>query len=195
MPTKQYSDILQRIYDDPNYFYSILESNRNNLKSNISYEKSLRATNIVIKESMAPITKVDVVSQYVTCKCEDISKLALQKALYYIQGFNFAFYGEYIFPDDLEPSKEIGLTQNEKEVIDSVIKNLCCYSGKILKDISHIKAPWMEAEKNFPDTEDSDVSMSKEAIGNYFVSVMETFNMSGPTDINVYAKKMFRKVS
>ena len=33
VPTKQYSDILQRIYDEPNYFLELLEKNRDKLKS------------------------------------------------------------------------------------------------------------------------------------------------------------------
>ncbi len=195
MPTKQYSDILQKIYDDPNYYYSILESKRDNLKSNISYEKSLRATNTVIKESMRPITKIDIVSEYVKTKCEDISPLALKKALYYIQGFCYAFNGEYIFPDNLEPCKEVGLSQSEKEVIDSVIKNLCCYSGIILKDFTRLEEPWLEAKKDLPDTEESDITISRESIGKYFVSVKEIFKMTGPSDIKVYARKMFRKIN
>src|SRR5690606_18232950 len=42
MPTKQYSDILQKIYDDPAYYKELLEKNKDNLKSLQAYEKSKR---------------------------------------------------------------------------------------------------------------------------------------------------------
>lgn len=35
-------------------------------------------------------------------KCEDITPLVLQKALYYDQGFYYAFEGQFIFNEDCE---------------------------------------------------------------------------------------------
>ena len=40
MPTKQYSEILTRIYEDPSYYAELLEAGKVNLKSQVSYEKS-----------------------------------------------------------------------------------------------------------------------------------------------------------
>ena len=34
--------------------------------------------------------------------CGDITPLMLQKALYYVQGFYYAFYGTFLFPEDCE---------------------------------------------------------------------------------------------
>ena len=43
VPTKQYSDILQKIYADPEYYCKILEENKGNLKTESAYKKSRKA--------------------------------------------------------------------------------------------------------------------------------------------------------
>lgn len=39
MPTKQYSDTLQKVYNEPDFYLSILEENKVNLKSLLAYER------------------------------------------------------------------------------------------------------------------------------------------------------------
>ncbi|MEG2290537.1 MAG: hypothetical protein RSA29_15840 [Clostridium sp.] len=67
MPTKQYSDILKRIYEDPIYYLSVLEDNKDRLKSMISYEKS-KATTMNFMENNEKLnpTKIDSV---INCSC------------------------------------------------------------------------------------------------------------------------------
>jgi len=85
MPTKQYSVILEKIYEDPNYYLSILESNKEKLKSISAYEKSKIATQRILGIEQTSVTeKIDVVINYLLCRCEDITPLALQKLLYYV---------------------------------------------------------------------------------------------------------------
>ena len=43
VPSKQYSDVLKQIHDDPHFYLSLLEKNKNNLKSLKAYEKSRKA--------------------------------------------------------------------------------------------------------------------------------------------------------
>lgn len=113
IPSKQYSDTLQRIYNDPEYYLQLLISNKNNLKSALSYEKSYKATQeLLLKSNNASKSndhisadssrKINDVIQYLLVKCEDITPLALQKSLYYIQGFHFAFYKSFLFTDDCQ---------------------------------------------------------------------------------------------
>ena len=45
MPSKQYSDILRRLYNEPLYYNELLQNNKDRMKSNSSYEKS----NIAVK--------------------------------------------------------------------------------------------------------------------------------------------------
>lgn len=102
MPSKPYSDLLKRIYDEPEYYLTILESNKEKLTSQLAYEKSKRITNELVNASYESINKMDIVVHYLIFKCEDITPLALQKALYYVQGFYFAFMDEYLFDADCE---------------------------------------------------------------------------------------------
>lgn len=52
MPTKQYSDILQKIYDEPKYYKDLLEKNKDNLKSSQAYEKSKRKVQELLGEKI-----------------------------------------------------------------------------------------------------------------------------------------------
>ncbi|MFW0894305.1 type II TA system antitoxin MqsA family protein [Gardnerella sp. Marseille-Q9181] len=256
IPSKQYSDILLRIYNDPKYYLQLLISNKDNLKSALSYGKSYKATQKLINESQnnsANINfnsnkssdKINNVIQYLLIKCEDITPLALQKSLYYIQGFHFAFYKSFIFTDDCQawvhgpvykdvylrykdytftpidsPTTEISgiktsekladyryaqksditrltaeltttLSATERAVCDSVIDNLCCYSGKELERFTHHEEPWILTRGNLKTNDSSNKIISKNIIGEYFTKIKEKYNMINPDDIRQYAKNMF----
>jgi len=222
MPTQQYSAILQKIYDVPAYYLKILEDRKANLKSQLAYEKSKIATEVLLGNSQVPeIAKIDVVVDYLLCKCEDITPLALQKLLYYIQGFYYAFMGQFIFEEKCEAwvhgpvfrnvydkykeyrfdpiqcsktTESLDLTVYEKAIIDSVIKNLSCYSGKILEGITHAETPWLLTRGDLPASLATDRKIDKQLIGDYFRTVKDKNNMLNPSDIGVYSKKMFEQI-
>jgi putative zinc finger/helix-turn-helix YgiT family protein len=52
MPTKQYSNILKNIHDDPEIYSKILEENKENLKSKIAYKKSRKKVEKIIQSSI-----------------------------------------------------------------------------------------------------------------------------------------------
>ncbi len=222
MPSKQYSDILERIYDDPDFYCTLLETNKNNLKSPTAYEKSKRVTEKLLGTKNISLTKIDIAIDYLLCKCEDITPLALQKALYYIQGFYYAFRDEYIFIEDCEAwahgpvypeiyhkyssyrfdpieggetCDESTLTIYEKTIIDSVIKNLCCYSGKTLEGFTHSEEPWLKTRGDIPVNVASNRTIHKKEIGEYFKAVKARFEMINPADIEIYSTKMFEQIS
>lgn len=222
MPTKQYSDILQRIYDEPNYYLTVLEENKGNLKSQTAYAKSKRTTEALLGKSVKAVSKVDEVIDYLLYKCEDITPLALQKALYYIQGFYHAFVEGFLFAEDceawvhgpvyreiynryssyqfdpIEINDEFDVsvfTDSEKAVIDSVIQNFCCYSGKVLERFTHSETPWLKTRGNLPADAHSDRIISKELIGDFFSAVKEKYNMLTPNDVEAYAHRLFERIS
>jgi putative zinc finger/helix-turn-helix YgiT family protein len=222
MPSKQYSDILQQIYNEPAFYDSILETNKNKLKSLSAYEKSKRVTEKLLGANNIPLAKIDVVIEYLLCICEDITPLALQKVLYYIQGFYYAFMDEFIFEEDCEAwahgpvfpniyhryssyrfdpidgsvtCDEPVLTIYEKTIIDSIIKNLCCYSGKILERFTHSEMPWLITRGDLPVSASSNRIIHKKELGKYFKVVKERFNMINPTDIENYSTKMFEQIN
>jgi hypothetical protein len=119
--------------------------------------------------------------KYLLLQCDDITPLALQKAIYYIQGFYYAFMNSFLFTDA------------EKAVIDSVIQNFCCYSSKILEKFTHSKTPWLKTRGKFPADVPSNRTITKETIGDYFTAVKHKYNMLTPNDIENYAQIMFSR--
>lgn len=219
LPTKQYSDILARIYRDPSFYSELLESNRGSLKSSLSYEKSRRAVDGLLAGPRAG-SKIGDVIRYLLSRCEDITPLALQKALYYIQGFYYAFYKTFLFGEDcqawvhgpvyrdiyvqyrdyrFDPIERplsfdgAGFSPREKAVYDSVIRNICCYSGKTLERFTHHEEPWLAARGQLPVNVSSDRVIEKASIGRYFEEVRAKYRMTDPDDIKEYAQDMFRQ--
>lgn len=221
MPTQQYSAILKKIYDDSNYYFSILKTNKEKLKSELTYEKSRQATLALIGSYQIENTdKINVVVNYLLCKCEDITPLALQKLLYYVQGFYHAFMYAFIFDEDCEAwvhgpvyrdiyfkyreyrfdpinsydLNNFNLSVSEKAIIDSVIKNLSCYSGKILEAFTHSETPWLATREDLPASASTGIKIDKKLIGDYFTAVKEKNDMLNPLDIGVYSRKMFAQI-
>lgn len=221
IPTRQYSDILQRIYNEPQFYSELLEANKANLKSQRTYEKTRRAVDALLSVDAPSNSKINTVIQYLLYQCEDITPLALQKALYYIQGFHFAFYRTFLFPEDcqawthgpvyrdiyfryrdyrFDPIEKTTtfdtsvFSASEKAICDSVINNLCCYSGKILERFTHNEAPWLTTRGDLPDSAPSDRIIEKSVIGAYFDAVKAKYNMVNPRDIKDYAQDMFHQI-
>ena len=221
MPTKQYSEILTKISNDPAYYAELLEAGKGNLKSNTTYEKSRRAVDALLSVPAVSDSKIDTAIRYLLNQCEDITQLALQKALYYIQGFYYAFYRTFLFYEDCEawvhgpvyrnvysqyrdyrfdpisekpPFDVSALTVTEKAVFDSVADNLCCYSGKVLERFTHNELPWLDARGDLPVSAHSERIIPKDSIGQYFTLVKAKYNMINPNDIRTYAQDMFRSV-
>ena len=221
MPTKQYSEMLERVYNEPSYYESILEKNKGNLKSLSAYEKSKRKVEELLGERHVAESKLDLIIHYILHQCEDITPLALQKALYYIQGFYHAFEGDFIIEenceawlhgpvfrnvynryssyrfDPIERVEEFDIsvfTTAEKTIIDSVIKNFCCYSGKTLEAFTHMEEPWLRTRGGLPAQSHSDRIIEKELIGQYFKALKDKYNMLTPSDIECYSVERFEQI-
>lgn len=221
MPTQQYSGALQKIYDDPAYYLEILEDKKEAIKP-LAYEKSKEATLKLLGNYPTSSThKIDDVVDYLLCRCEDITPLALQKLLYYVQGFYYAFMDQFVFEENCEAwihgpvfrkvydqykeyrfdpiqcSKAAdfeSITVYEKAVIDSVIKYLSCYSGKTLEAFTHAENPWLFTRGDLPATVAADRIIEKKLIGDYFKAVKENNKMLTPSDIGLYSDKMFHQI-
>ena len=223
IPTRQYSDVLTKIYEEPKYYAELLEAGKANLRTQASYEKSRKAVDELLSgSSEKDKSKLNIAIRYLLSKCEDITPLALQKALYYIQGFYYAFNNTFIFSenceawvhgpvyrdiyfryrdyrfdsisdDENENFDDSILTDSEKAIFDGVINNLCCYSGKVLESFTHKETPWIDARGDISPLRPSVQFISKESIGEYFTAVKEKYNMTKPSDIKLYAVDMFEK--
>lgn len=221
MPTRQYSDMLFRIYREPQFYAELLEANKANLPSQHAYEKSRRAVDALLSLDNQTDSKINTVIQYLLSQCEDITPLALQKALYYIQGFYYAFYKSFLFAEDcqawvhgpvyrdiyfryrdyrFDPIERTSsfdsevFSAGEKAIYDSVINNICCYSGKVLERFTHNETPWLVTRGALPLSEPSDRTIEKAVIGAYFDEVKAKYSMVNPSDIIAYSQDMFRQL-
>lgn len=116
-------------------------------------------------------SKIDTVIRYLLCQCEGITPLALQKALYYIQGFYFAFYKIFLFPEDCQAW-----------VYVPVYKNIY---------FSYRDYQFDPIEKTDAFDESVFSSGEKSLIGDYFNTVKTKYNMIRPGDMKGYAQDMF----
>lgn len=117
---------------------------------------------------------------------EFLTKLKLQKLLYYAQGFYFAFNNKKLFRDKIihmpygpavktllddlkdrhnEPIKTLGVsignfTNDVTAILNLVYKNLGQYSAYKLVEMTHSEDPWLNTEQG------QEISVAE--IGDYF---------------------------
>jgi len=225
IPTKQYSDRLHEILNNSNIMESILESNRASLVD-AAYKKCKEA---IEKIKVAEFTdlflenKIDSVTKYLLLNSFEITPLALQKLLYYAQGFNKVFNGKFLFRDDCQAwahgpvyseiyhryknfgynpidiavsydESEFNISNSEKEVLDTVIRNFGCYSGKILERMTHSEYPWLATRNGLNDDTPSNETIEKNLIDHYFEQIKQKYNMLSTSDVRDYSKDLFEKL-
>lgn len=212
---------MSRLYENPRYYSDLLEVGRKNLKSQAAYRKSRNAVDSLLGVSGSSRSEINVAAKYLLSRCEDITPLSLQKALYYSQGFFYAFYGRFLFKEDCEawvhgpvyqevyhryadyrfdPIGKVAsfdasiLTASEQAVFDAVIDSFCCYSGKVLERFTHSEMPWIESRGDLPSSSPSENIIPRESIGSYFAKVKAKYGMVKPDDIQSYAEDMFKNL-
>lgn len=169
MITSSHSDILKKIYINPDYYSIVLQTNKGRINP-VDYNKSRQAVKMVLNKDVTE-EKIDAVIKHILIRCEDITPSAIQKLLYYVQGFYYMFTDNYIFKEDCEAevygpvyvsvqeryekfgceiinndilSKgNLSLEDIERNVVESILKFYGCYSGKILEQMTKNEAPWM----------------------------------------------------
>ena len=221
MPTKEYSEKLKQVHSDPAYYLTMLESGKENLKSEKAYEKSKAATESLLRIPVSQLSVLELVVEYLISQCQDITHLSLQKALYYVQGFYYAFFGNFLFVEDceawvhgpvyrdiykrysgycydqidrLEEPDVSSMPAEEKAMLDSIARHICCYSGKTLEAFTHVETPWMSTRGDLPTQASTNKVIPKQIIGEYFTSVKEKYRMLTPANIKDYTQDMFSKI-
>ena len=212
LPTKQYSDVLQMLYDNPLHFRAILEESKNSINK-AAYQKSRLAIQKLLSVDPAPIMKV---AGYLQQKKNDLSSYRLQKLLYYIQGVSATFRPEPIFLDPCEAWENgpvyrevfhkfrnnaiddiLGdlLTDDEKESINCVLECFGRYDGDTLVLFTHNETPWLKARSNLPADAPSNNIIPLESIVEYFSKVRDDYKMTSIMDMKQYAQHMFQHVT
>ncbi len=95
VPSKKYSDILKRALYDGEFMKTMLIMNRETI-GELAYNKAMMAIDDEEK-NYGVVNKIEIVTQYILNKNEEITPLSLQKQLYFVQGFYMALYKEVLF--------------------------------------------------------------------------------------------------
>lgn len=219
IPKADYSAKLRRIAAEPDYFLSLLKGASDILKP-VAYDKSMRATEEAIKGG---VDKESLAADYLLSKNDEITPLALQKLLYYVQGFSYAFTGNFMFKGDceswvhgpvyrdiynkyqdfgrepivLEKSYDFShyFTSQEMQLLDSIVKHLGVYNGKVLEKFTHEESPWLLARGDLKEDEPSANIIEKETIADFFTKVKEKYNMLTVDDLSAYINVRFANLS
>lgn len=223
IPSKVYSEQLYKILNDNEYMDTLIEKNKhliterayNNIKNVVSKLNEIKIENCIQ-------TEIEIIAEYIIAIGKEITPLALQKILYYAQGFYKAFFGKFLFEDDCqawvhgpvyvniyEKYKEFksanifidvdydieDIIEDEKrEILDAVIKYFGYYNGKALEKMSHFETPWINARKGLLPIENSNNIISKNDIKEYFEKVKNKYDMLNILDIKKYSDDQFRRV-
>lgn len=222
IPSKSYSNFLKKVLEDTNFMKELLEQNRERVTKHAYSECKRAIEEISTVTELQTENKIDSVVKYILKYSADITPLALQKLLYYAQSFYKVFNGEFLFDKDCEawlhgpvykdiyykykdygydPIKtghinyeNIQLCELEKEVLESIIKNFGCYSGKVLEKMTHKEKPWRWTRKGLNDDENSNRIIKKELIEEYFTEIKSKYHMLNVSDIKDYSQEHFDKL-
>ncbi len=223
VPSKIYSEQLYKILNNHEYMSRLIDENKNliteraynNVKDAISELKKRTFENSIN-------TDIDMIAEYIIVIGKEITPLALQKILYYAQGFYKAFFGKFLFEDDCqawvhgpvyvniyEKYKEFKsanicididydiedtIVDEKREILNAIIKYFGYYNGKALEKMSHYETPWINARKGLLPTENSNNIMNKEDIKEYFEKVKNKYDMLNILDIKKYSDDQFRRI-
>jgi len=98
VPSKEYSDIIRRALEDPTYYKALLEKNKSKLNDN-AYRKATVASNQLCQITDLSDTILATIS-YIFLRLEEVTPLALQKLLYFIQAHYLVKYDKSLFSED-----------------------------------------------------------------------------------------------
>ena len=191
VPSKEYSDIMLHALASASYMKELLDQNREKI-GETAYKKAYTAATQLENLYVAVPVELLAVIAYIFSALHEVTPLTLQKLLYYIQGNYAAIYDKPLFDAPFVPLKEsaLPLTPEAKEVVDRVLDTFGMYSGKVLENITHKEAPWLDARKGFLPDETSHAEISLDAMKDYFKKVDEKYNIRTEDGLRKYIGKM-----
>lgn len=209
VPTCKNSKILKSILYSPSDYYSILQMNKNNIKE-VAFNKSEKATKKLL-DIKTDDSIIEDAAKYIVNNAE-ITNLALQKILYYVQMFYMAIYKNYAFNSScnaweygpvfgsiyykykkfgkniiIDETPQNELDEDLKNTIDNVLKYFGCYTGLVLKSFTHQEEPWINAIKS------DDKIIEKSSLKEYGEKIIKEYNISKINEINKYSEYMFKQ--
>ncbi|MCD8316796.1 MAG: DUF4065 domain-containing protein [Eggerthellaceae bacterium] len=185
VPTKEYSDTIKELYANPLAFYQLLNDRRDSISA-LTYKKSRRAVEGILNQGLPDAAKLfDIADYFFYLADGDITASAVQKLIFYSQGFDLALYDkplivqlpraaaggpvygqlwyEYRFTNETEPlspnatrrADTFKFDDSERELLRCVFSSFGRYSGYALGALSRTEPAWIRARQRPSSEEDA----------------------------------------
>lgn len=209
-PNKVNSDKLRSV-KDPYVFKQIIdekmqEDNEDILKDS-AYKKLVDRVIFQMEEVEKKEGKIYQIINWFLSQASNenrVTHLALQKLLYFAQGWNYAINGRWLFEDECEAwvhgavyrdvyeefrkfkynplpyvEKEINVSKEELIVLEAVkMFYFDVYTPKMLEQICHLETPYKTVRKNYDEKELSCEIISKDLIKEYYQEIARKYCVS-----------------
>ena len=216
VPSKEYSDIMLHALASASYMKELLDQNREKIGETAYKKAYTAATQLENLYVAVPVELLAVIAYIFSALHEvtplTLQKLLYyiqgnyaaiyDKPLFdapceawvhgpvYRNVYNLFRNFKYnpIDDDRFVPLKEsaLPLTPEAKEAVDRVLDTFGMYSGKVLENITHKEAPWLDARKGFLPDETSHAEISLDAMKAYFKKVDEKYNIRTEDGLRKY---------
>ncbi len=218
-PTKENSDLLKGVLKNPLLYEMFLIANKDKI-TNVAFKKSMgKAKQEELKSNKS---KLYSISLYLLDREIEVDPLSMQKQLYFINGFSKHHLGERVIKEnaecwkygpvyrdiydafsyyeynkidyeELRKDKEIDLTDKEKEYLDAMIDAFGFYSGSILREMTHLTDPWINARAGLNENTNSNRVIDNNDMEDYFEKVCLEYGIDSLSDIKKYSEDLFKK--
>lgn len=205
IPSKEYSDKLLLLKQNPYYFYQVLNQNKQQI-TRIAYEKSIRAIYMYVISS-----KASVIVHYMKNQWEGLLPLeGYQCLLYFSQGFYLGMYGKLIFEGEYKivdrkiPYGELvneilydiiipqellidRLSKREKDLLDAIVKAFRWYGFTALRTIMMQENDELRISRN----KFNEKIVSYDTLEKHFRWIIKEYLILKPEDVWKYIDSRF----
>lgn len=218
-PQKNNSELLKAVLENPFIYELFLIANKDKI-TDIAYKKSLSKTKqIELNDSNSKLYQIAL---YVIKNNSDITPLALQKVLYFINGFSKKIFKQFLFLETAQAWKygpvykdiydcfsyfkgnkidytflshdhEFNLTEEEKDYLDKMNLIFGCYSGEVLREMSHLTEPYKIARMRLKEEDYSNETISLDDMEKYFNDICEKYKINTIEEIKKYSIELFER--
>ena len=98
IPSREYSDVIKKALSSPNYMIQLMNENMEKM-GETAYKKAIKAAEEVAN-LFCVSDKMLLTISYIFEQMKEITPLALQKILYFIQGIYMVMFGEPLYKED-----------------------------------------------------------------------------------------------
>ena len=95
--------------------------------------------------------------------------------------------------NELLTNDSFDLDEKEKEYLDTIIKDFGFYSGSILREMTHLTDPWLNARVGLEPNEYSNRIIDEKDIEKYAKKIIKEYKIKELEDISKYSENLFNQ--